>query len=311
MGKIEFTPKQWVLVRDNEDGRWALAQFSNMWNDSYVVVGGIVWNHCIPYEGNEHLLGTTDDYVEPYKPKDGDFLISKKADYMFIYNERGGLKTSFYAGLHLSSKDITISEDCIYAASGDCIKGYRAATDDEIRMMLDALHKEGKDWNAEKKCIEDIWKPKDGDFVTAYNIRVLICRNPIVNKDYIGYDFDTYASLELHSKYLSISDPHYIEQLDIRPASEEEKQILLDALHKVGKEWDAEKKKVIKYKWKPKYGEDYFTLEFKRSKGGFYVLKTRWTDEPDDMLNLAFNLVFRTKEGAQKKVDKFNERLKQ
>ena len=31
------------------------------------VVGGGKWEHCIPYEGNEHLLGTTNDCDEFYK----------------------------------------------------------------------------------------------------------------------------------------------------------------------------------------------------------------------------------------------------
>lgn len=33
----------------------------------YMVVGGIRWKYCIPFEGNEHLLGTTDDCDEYFK----------------------------------------------------------------------------------------------------------------------------------------------------------------------------------------------------------------------------------------------------
>ena len=44
---------------------------------------------------------------------------------------------------------------------------------------------------------------------------------------------------------------------DLRLATEEEKQWLLDKLHAEGKDWDAENKRIIEYKWKPKDGEDY------------------------------------------------------
>ena len=33
----------------------------------YIVVGGVGFEQCIPYEGNEHLRGTTNDCAEYYK----------------------------------------------------------------------------------------------------------------------------------------------------------------------------------------------------------------------------------------------------
>ena len=76
--KFEFTPKQWVLVRDGDtDGdmhEWTLAQFSHFQeytrNNPYVTCGGLCWQECIPYEDNERLRGTTDEYEPPYEPKD-------------------------------------------------------------------------------------------------------------------------------------------------------------------------------------------------------------------------------------------------
>lgn len=56
----EFHPFQKVLVRDSIDYPWTPAFFGTM-RDSlhpYKTIGGCRWNYCIPYEGNEHLLGT-------------------------------------------------------------------------------------------------------------------------------------------------------------------------------------------------------------------------------------------------------------
>jgi len=50
-----------VLVRDNNK-EWRYVPFSHITNGSSWVFNavGTVWEQCIPYEGNEHLLGTTD-----------------------------------------------------------------------------------------------------------------------------------------------------------------------------------------------------------------------------------------------------------
>lgn len=59
--KCPFEPFQKVLVRDDEDGTWKAGYFSNYDEDDnqlpYICVGSL-YKLCIPYEGNEHLLGT-------------------------------------------------------------------------------------------------------------------------------------------------------------------------------------------------------------------------------------------------------------
>ena len=58
----EFKPFDRVLVRDEEYGIWRVDIFSHL-NDKrdyrYRCLGNH-WNLCIPYEGNEHLVGTAD-----------------------------------------------------------------------------------------------------------------------------------------------------------------------------------------------------------------------------------------------------------
>ena len=66
-----FTPfRTKVLVRNKYSYLWKPAIFGYyIKNDltPYCVVGGTCWRQCIPYEGNEHLLGTRDDCDEFYK----------------------------------------------------------------------------------------------------------------------------------------------------------------------------------------------------------------------------------------------------
>lgn len=59
-----------VLVRDTVKEIWKPDFFGCLYDSNgcpYMVVGGIRWKCCIPYEGNEHLLGTTNDCNEYFK----------------------------------------------------------------------------------------------------------------------------------------------------------------------------------------------------------------------------------------------------
>ena len=62
--------KSEVLVRDSVEEIWKPYFFGCLYDSNdcpYMVVGGIRWKYCIPYEGNEHLLSTTDDCDDFYK----------------------------------------------------------------------------------------------------------------------------------------------------------------------------------------------------------------------------------------------------
>ena len=61
MSRRNFKPFERVLCRKRRDEQWTACLFSHYLNDSddfVVTVGGGCYYHCIPYEGNEHLLGT-------------------------------------------------------------------------------------------------------------------------------------------------------------------------------------------------------------------------------------------------------------
>lgn len=59
----QFKPFEKVLVRDSIDDVWRASFFSHIKeNDGRYVTTCVTWKFCIPYEGNEHLLGTTDNF---------------------------------------------------------------------------------------------------------------------------------------------------------------------------------------------------------------------------------------------------------
>ena len=61
---ITLKPFDKVLVRDNKSSKWRANLFSHKnINEPYYCVYAS-WNYCIPYEGNEHLLGTTNNVEE-------------------------------------------------------------------------------------------------------------------------------------------------------------------------------------------------------------------------------------------------------
>ena len=61
--KHKFKPFDKVLVRDNQTQEWVCTLLSSVKDDGdypiYLSICNYPWLECIPYEGNEHLVGTT------------------------------------------------------------------------------------------------------------------------------------------------------------------------------------------------------------------------------------------------------------
>lgn len=51
-----------------------------------------------------------------------------------------------------------------------------------------------------------------------------------------------------------------IRKRDYRIANKKERKIFLERLHKLGKDWDAEKKQLVDWRWKPKKDETYWCI---------------------------------------------------
>ena len=262
--KEKFSPKQWVLVRDYNDEYWTLDIYSHYSkkNETFVTVGGGFWEQCIPYEGNEKLLDTKDSPNEKSKFKDGDFLASKGSNFLFILDGNGPCKTSMHCCWG-SGMGFRIGG----AANSDYIDGYRMATDKEKDFLLSVMHSNRVDWDEKKKELvtyECGYLPKCGDFV-AFGREI--------DKPYIGIFKELAAETSAaHVDYvnyisgsISISSVGWI-SYNMRPATEEEKNMLLSKLHEIGKDWNAEEKKIVDYKepYVPKDGD------FVHNDGDFY-----------------------------------------
>lgn len=59
--KVELKPFDKVLVRDSKSDYWRATLFSHVNENGCYYCVWASWTYCIPYEGNEHLLGTNKD----------------------------------------------------------------------------------------------------------------------------------------------------------------------------------------------------------------------------------------------------------
>lgn len=59
--KPQFKPFEKVLVRDGDQYEWQCNFFSGIDKENFYLCVSARWEQCIPYEGNEHLLGTTNE----------------------------------------------------------------------------------------------------------------------------------------------------------------------------------------------------------------------------------------------------------
>ena len=153
------------------------------------------------------------------------------------------------------------------------------------------------------------FEPKDGDIVTVttetggnYTCFFKGCVNG-----------DIYSYGGLNNLYNMLFEVGLVccskKQKTIYPATEEEKKKLFDKLKEVGYEWDAEKKELVKLKWKPKYGGRYYRPLFCNS--GFYVYDNVFSEaaEPTIKPYIDKGWLFKTKKECQEFVDKLNQAI--
>ena len=147
---------------------------------------------------------------------------------------------------------------------------------------------------------------KEGDFYTvktSYGNYVFIYKsNKENNRVYYyalslsGLKLPLYNSSCLASKY------------ETSVSTKEEKQMLLDAMHADVKDWDADKKQIVDYKWKPNYREVYYHVNCSFE---IRIESCYWSDDALDIVAFNNGNCFVTKEEAQKYADKFVELLKE
>lgn len=209
---------------------------------------------------------------DKFEPKDGDFLAIDGG--IFIYNPNSeaihiGLN-GYYAGM-CSSKNIYIYKNGEDDGFGSIYnEGLRYATPEEKSAFLERLEKVyGKKWNAEKKCLEDIYIPKFGDIVRIEhpdvdcfkrNYVISIFPNKEVPKKSVD-DFFDIANVNMDG-YVDIDDPRAsYNHNHVYLASPSEKKELFDKLAEVGKGWNEGTKRLEDIRWKPKLNEVYFHID--------------------------------------------------
>lgn len=139
---------------------------------------------------------------------------------------------------------------------------------------------------------EEKKKFKNGDFL-------IIDKDEHYHRSLFIYDGEKtilhscHALLVMDVLYFTPSDG--VDISNARGMTESERQELLDALHKIGKDWDAEKLQIVDYEWKPKYGDIFYVpapLD-NRLYNEFMFL-----NDHIDMRAVKYKIAFRTKEEA-------------
>lgn len=86
----QFKPFDKVLVRNeyNDGNKWTVDLYSHYSDDHHVCVGMPLAkdNDILPYEGNEHLVGTTDEPEEEIKLEEGEWVMVSDENSLFPCN---------------------------------------------------------------------------------------------------------------------------------------------------------------------------------------------------------------------------------
>ena len=143
---------------------------------------------------------------------------------------------------------------------------------------------------------------KDGDILSATDA-----------KEYVVYCDKKAEFDDLFFTYVSVSNTDGLCQDDDTPlkkfyrlATETEINEFHKMLHEYGKDWDAEKKDLVDWSWKPKVGERYYYIS-----STIDVVTGRWPEGDAILDNLLLSgNCFKTKSEAEATAKKFRELLK-
>lgn len=145
------------------------------------------------------------------------------------------------------------------------------------------------------------FEPKEGDIITCTNSA---CSYTLILKKVEKSIVYSYAVL-LDNRCFKMGD--WSSYKNPRPATEEEKQKLFQAIADEGLEWDVEKRQFVKMKWKPKYKEFYFRITFEHAV--IIPHRSYWTDDICDKAYYQKGWCFKTKEECQAFCDRLNESI--
>lgn len=149
--------------------------------------------------------------------------------------------------------------------------------------------------NYRKINLSEKWK--DGD--------LLVCHMLSGNRYAVYSDDSELMTFNAIITYVDVDNHTYginglFDKEDFKLASNEEYKEFYDLLHKHGKDWDSEKKQLVDLKWKPKDGEDYWTVIV----GIENKLKLTWFGTKADEARYKLCNCFKTREEAEVMAEK-------
>ena len=154
----------------------------------------------------------------------------------------------------------------------------------------------------------DKYVPKDGDVVYSGGFYDFV----FIYKENLTAEAYYYVYLCLKDNKIELPDGGHIGYVSqLRPATEEEKKKLFAKLKEEGYEFDFEKKELIKLKWKPKVGDEYYHPSCSITNDGirFDLAFATNTAVSFDMKILKHNLAFKTKEECQEFCNRLNDAI--
>lgn len=249
-----------------------LIKSNKMKNEAYIIIPNGKEAKNITGKMVDGKLQICYDLQDIFEPKDGDFIYREDINTYSVFICKYNDKNKERLGCHVSWQNVNgtifwnINED-YYTDKRNC----RFATEEEKSEFLERLEKEcKKKWNADKKCLEDIYVPKFGDIVHvdlkdtdvyAPN-KFCICIYPNVDKFEESNQFFNIANLGAYGDLAPTIGSHI---KSISPASESEKKKLYEKLAQGGKKWN-EEKKCLEDIYEPKFG-DIVCIEYPDAEG--------------------------------------------
>ena len=151
------------------------------------------------------------------------------------------------------------------------------------------------------------WEPKNGDFIAFGNGQSKVLgiykeRHTDVRLAFFDY-VDYYDGKIQYFTWAWLGSK-------LRPATDEKKEFFLSKLHETGKDWNAEEKKIVDYKWKPKKDEEYYAPGYDPDFiPSFTPDVWNWDNDRTDKSWWKRGWVCKTEEECQKLCDRLEEAI--
>lgn len=200
-----------------------------------------------------------------------------------VLEDLGGRDGYLYDGYLYTGKN----EERIYYINHNGKIDYEYLNSEIAKIIMD---------NYKEIKLPEQWK--DGDILYSDTDKEFA-----VFKDKWKLDSDKFLAYfaTCHGGYLTLQA---IRRRDFRLTTKLEVEQFYEYLHSIGKDWDAEKKQLVDWKWKPKKGERYWFI------GGHGQIRSYvWNNDFADIDFFNFGNYFKTKEEAEAMAKKIKKLL--